>query len=185
MRPLYCQLCVTKRHHKLSPNTFNPTVLLFHVSQLLCPFLTSPATLHRLLHHLKRHRAPDVCCCVQWWMWHRWLSPGTEDPGYSPPSASLSSTPPSLYIWRWNMRITTPTAVCSAIPSATRLDISTFLSSVTQPLVLVSTEDYLFPSCVSIGPQRQLKSDPNTTHFFQWPLLNKYWFSVLNPDTLL
>ncbi len=44
----------------------------------------------------------------------------------------LISASVSLYLWRWNIRITTPTAVCSTIPSATRRHItSTSLNSVT------------------------------------------------------
>ncbi|KAL0199146.1 hypothetical protein M9458_007686, partial [Cirrhinus mrigala] len=89
---------------------------------LLFPSLSSPVTPH---HHLKDRQAPDVCCCVQWRMLHKKLV-------YSLPSTSLSSTPPSLYIWRWNMRTTTPTAVCSTIPSVTRLNISTSLIFVGQ-----------------------------------------------------
>ncbi len=43
----------------------------------------------------------------------------------------LISASVSLYLWRWNIRIKTPTAVCSTIPSATRPDItSTSLNSV-------------------------------------------------------
>ncbi|KAL1252075.1 hypothetical protein QQF64_019871, partial [Cirrhinus molitorella] len=43
----------------------------------------------------------------------------------------MISAPVFLYLWRWNIRIKTPTAVCSTIPSATRLNIWTSANSVT------------------------------------------------------
>ncbi len=105
--------------------------------QPLFPFLSSPETLqtvhHHHHHHLNVHPCPDVHCCVQCWMWVMWLSPGTKETVYCPASVCLISASVSLYLWRWNIRITTPTAVCSTIPSATRLNItSTSLNSVTR-----------------------------------------------------
>ncbi len=47
----------------------------------------------------------------------------------------LISASVSLYLWRWNIRITTPTAVCSTIPSATRPHIWT---SATRPHIWTS-----------------------------------------------
>ncbi len=64
-------------------------------------------------------------------MWVMWLSPGTKETVYCPASVCLISASVSLYLWRWNIRIKTPTAVCSTIPSATRLNIWTSANSVT------------------------------------------------------
>ncbi|XP_042605776.1 uncharacterized protein LOC122141746 [Cyprinus carpio] len=49
---------------------------------------------------------------------------------YCPASVFLISAAASLYIWRWNIRIKTATAVSSTITSATRLNIWTLVNSV-------------------------------------------------------
>ncbi len=103
--------------------------LFSYVLQLLCRFLSSPETLQHVLHQF---HSRIVHCCVQWWMWVMWLSPGTKETVYSPPLEHLISASVSLYLWRWNIRIKTPTAVCSTIPSATRPHIWTSLNSVTR-----------------------------------------------------
>ncbi len=61
----------------------------------------------------------------------------------------LISASVSLYLWRWNIRITTPTAVCSTIPSATRRDIWTSLNSVTHVQVQQQFCDLISVFCNS------------------------------------
>ncbi len=104
-------------------------LIFSRVFQLVCLFLSLAETLHNVLHH--HHQSRIVHCCVQWWMWVMWLSPGTKETVYCPASVCLISASVSLYLWRWNIRIKTPTAVCSTIPSATRPHIWTSLNSVT------------------------------------------------------
>ncbi len=116
--------------------------LYFSVSQLIFPFLSLLVTVLKILHHQDLQR-PDVCCCVQWWMWVMWLSPGTKETVYCPASVCLISASVSLYLWRWNIRIKTPTAVCSTIPSATRPHIWTSLNSVTHVQVANITEQHI------------------------------------------
>ncbi len=118
------------------------TIYLFNLSvfQLVCLFLSSPETLHSVLHHLKHQQTRIVHYCVQCWMWVMWLSPGTKETVYCPASVCLISASVSLYLWRWNIRIKTPTAVCSTIPSATRPHIWTSLNSVTHVQVVFSSD---------------------------------------------
>ncbi len=99
--------------------------ILWKEMSLTCQFLSSAETPHNVLHHHLVH------WCVQWWMWVMWLSPGTKETVYCPASVCLISASVSLYLWRWNIWIKTPTAVCSTIPSATRQDIWTSVNSVT------------------------------------------------------
>ncbi len=61
----------------------------------------------------------------------------------------LISASVSLYLWRWNIRITTPTAVCSTIPSATRPHIWTSLNSVTHVQVQQQFCDLISVFCYS------------------------------------
>ncbi len=61
----------------------------------------------------------------------------------------LISASVSLYLWRWNIRITTPTAVCSTIPSATRPHIWTSLNSVIHVQVQQQFCDLISVFCYS------------------------------------
>ncbi len=74
--------------------------------KLVCLFLSLAETLHNVLHP-HHHHSRIVHCCVQWWMWVMWLSPGTKETVYCPASVCLISASVSLYLWRWNIRITT------------------------------------------------------------------------------
>ncbi len=78
----------------------------------------------------------------------------------------LISASVSLYLWRWNIRIKTPTAVCSTIPSATRLNIWTSVKSVTHVQVQQQFCDLISVFCY--------RSDTFTTAFN---------FTVLDPDS--
>ncbi len=61
----------------------------------------------------------------------------------------LISASVSLYLWRWNIRIKTPTAVCSTIPSETRPHIWTSLNSVTHVQVQQQFCDLISVFCNS------------------------------------
>ncbi len=78
----------------------------------------------------------------------------------------LISASVSLYLWRWNIRIKTPTAVCSTIPSATRLNIWTSVKSVTHVQVQQQFCDLISVFCY--------RSDTFTSAFN---------LTVLDPDS--
>ncbi len=126
----------------------NDIVFIYIVScfKLVCLFLSSAVTLHTVHHHHHHHHHQSriVHCCVQWWMWVMWLSPGTKETVYCPASVCLISAAASLYIWRWNIRIKTTTAVCSTIPSATRPDTWTSVNYVTHVQVQQRSYGYFF-----------------------------------------
>ncbi len=105
-----------------------PYFLCLFVFQLICLFLSSLVICHNVLYH--HHQCQNLHCCAQRWMWVMWLSPGSKETVYCPASVCLISASVSLYLWRWNIRIKTPTAVCSTIPSETRPDIWTSVNSV-------------------------------------------------------
>jgi len=120
--------------YTLSVNYCFWIMFFFHVFKVFWLFLSLSETLYKIHHHHHHHHHqdhPDVHWCVQLWMWVMWLSPGTKETVYCPASVCLISASVSLYLWRWNIRIKTPTAVCWTIPSETRLNIWTSLNSVT------------------------------------------------------
>jgi len=129
-----------------------------------------------------------------------WLSPGIKDPVYCPTSVCLISTWVSLCLWMWNMRIKTPTSVCWTIPSATRLNISTSLNSVTHVqvrLILadvsadISVYELIWSQFDAFTPQTlstavvllKLWSDWSSLLWWAW-LLSFLWFMKSDPEEL-